>query len=124
MRSIPCGPRSRQQGAKPVQIVGGELACLDLEAIVPVAPTKPLHHVAPRGEQPGFPLVDYMAILVKHQRGIIVEISSRAPQVNAATTGSRYGPQMQPGNRRMLDYAHVPNTSAEESLERSLHMRR
>src|SRR5262249_9136995 len=110
---------ARQQRTEAVEVVGGELARFDLEAIVPIAFPQPLSDVAGGGQQARLPLLQHMAVLVKHQRGVLEELVGASDEVDAPLASRGGGTDVRLGEPGVLDDAYVLHAVAEERLESS-----
>jgi hypothetical protein len=95
-----------------------KLACFDLEAIVPVAASNALEHIASNREGSRLPLFEHVAVLVQHERRILEEICGTAAQINAPSTCGCNGSAMQSHEQRVLDHAHLVDRLTKQDLER------
>ncbi len=98
-------------------MVFGELPRLDLETVVPVAASEALSEVAGHGHRARFPLLEDVAILMEHQRGVFEELVGTVTQVDASATSGGYRSQVQPSKQRVLDDLHLVDVRAEQARE-------
>jgi hypothetical protein len=101
--------------AKSVDVVLGKFPGFDLEAVVPVPASEALSEIAGDGHHAGFPLLEDMTVLVKHQRRVLEELLRTVAQVDASAAGRGDCTQVQPCEQGVFDDFHLVHVRTEQA---------
>ena len=102
---------------QPIPVFVGEPPRLDLELIVPIAPTHAFKDIAGQGQGARLPLFENVAILVQHKPRVLKKVSSVTAQVDASAAGGGNGAAMKTHEQRMLDDPDVSDLLPEQQLQ-------